>query len=258
MRAITDRWVNAFNVGGPVVKNRLFFYGSGRVFQSKSTRAANLFGPLPDREENTTEFFGKITASLASNMALNVGYRHRPTEIDYAGIGTNDSPAVATNTEGTNRVVNVNYDWFAGSRTTVSAKYVRMDEQSEAVAVTDLGFQPPFDPNNLAEMGRVVVNGVAVGGASLRLDRRKLLPRRVQGDLTHFLDLAGMQHKANGGIRREPGRGRPDAPEQRMGQHQQRHGQRPDADPRQLLSRTADAAVEGPLVLAVLPGRHHA
>ena len=51
MRAITDRWVNAFNFGGPVVKNRLFFYGSGRVFQSKATRAANLFGPLPDREE---------------------------------------------------------------------------------------------------------------------------------------------------------------------------------------------------------------
>ena len=48
--AITDRWVNAFNFGGPMVKNRLFFYGSGRIFQSKATRAANVFGPLPDRE----------------------------------------------------------------------------------------------------------------------------------------------------------------------------------------------------------------
>lgn len=200
VRAITDRWVNAFNFGGPVVKNRLFFYGSGRVFQSKSTRAANLFGPLPDREENTTEFFGKMTASLSNNMALNVGYRHRPTQIDYAGIGTNDSPSVGTNSEGTNRVVNVNYDWFAGSRTTVSAKYVRMDEQSEAVAVTDLGFQPPFDPTKLAEMGRVVVNGVAVGGASLRLNRGNYYRDEVKTDLTHYLDLAGMQHKVTAGF----------------------------------------------------------
>jgi hypothetical protein len=200
VRAITDRWVNSFNYGGPIVKNHLFFYGSGRVFQSKSTRAANLFGPLPDRKENTTEFFGKITASLATNMALNVGYRHRPTQIDYAGIGTTDSPSVATNNEGTNRVVNVNYDWFAGSRTTVSAKYVRMDEQSESVAVTDLGFQPTFDPNNLAQMGRVVVNGVAVGGASLRLDRGNYYRDEFKGDVSHFLDLAGMQHQVTAGF----------------------------------------------------------
>ena len=106
-------------------------------------------------------------------MALNVGYRHRPTEIDYAGIGTNDSPAVGheqrrhePRRQRELRLVR------AASRTTVTAKYVRMDEQSEAVAVTDLGFQPPFDPTNLAEMGRVVVNGVAVGGASLRLNRQ--------------------------------------------------------------------------------------
>ena len=200
IRSITDRWVNAFNLGGPIVKDRLFFYGSSRIFRSKATRAANVFGPLPDRKEQTNEFFGKLTGSLGADMALNVGYRHRPTEIEYAGIGANDSPAVGTNSEGTNRVINVNYDWFARSRTTITAKYVRMDEQSEAVAVTDLGFQPPFDPKNLAEMGRVVVGGVAVGGASLRLNRQNYYRDEVKADLTHFFDLGRMQHEVTTGF----------------------------------------------------------
>ena len=172
VRSSTDRWVNAVNFGGPLVENKLFFYGSARSFRSESVRAANTFGPLPDRKEKTTELFGKVTASLGNSVAVNVGYRHRPTDIDYAGIGANDSPAVATNNEGTNRVVNANVDWFVANRTTASVRYVRMDEQSESVAVTDLGFQPPFDPNNLAKMGQVVVGGVTVGANNLLLNRQ--------------------------------------------------------------------------------------
>ena len=184
-------------------------------------------------------------------MAINVGYRHRPTDIEYAGIGANDSPAVGTNSEGTNRVINVNFDWFARSRTTITAKYVRMDEQSEAVAVTDLGFQPPFDPTNLAAMGRVVVGGVAVGGASLGLNRQNYYRDEVKANLAHLFDLGRIQHEVTTGFGWDQGVEDLTAPEQRLGRAEHRHRQRPATGSAELLPRAADAALEGPFVLAV-------
>ncbi len=200
IRSITDRWVNAFNVGGPIVRDRAFFYGSARISRSTADRAANNFGELPDRKESTNEVFGKITAQIGASQALNVGYRHRPTTVDYAGIGANDSPAVAYNFEGTSRVANVNYDWFVGSRTNVSVKYVHADENNEDVAVTDLGFQPPFDPGNLPAMGNVTVGGINVGAATLRLNRQNYRRDEVKASVQHLLDFGGMEHDLRAGF----------------------------------------------------------
>jgi hypothetical protein len=201
IRSSTDRWVNAFNFGGPIVQDRLFFYGSGRIFRSKSVQAANNLGAIPDRTDETDEWFGKITASLTDSMALNFGYRHRPTTIKNAGIGANDSPSVGTDTEGTNRVISANYDWFIGGRSTLTVKYVRMDEQTETVALTDLGFQPtPFDPNNLAAMGRVTVGGVVIGGAALKLNRQNYYRDEIKADFTQLFDLGSTKHQAKIGF----------------------------------------------------------
>jgi hypothetical protein len=200
VKSTNDRYINAASFGGPIAQNRLFFYGSTRIFRSESTRAANVFGPLPKRKERVDEFFGKLTASITNNLSLNFGYRHRPTTIDFAGIGTTDAPSVGTNTEGTNRVVSATADWFIGSRTTATVKYVRMDEQSEAVAVTDLGFQPAFDVNNLAAMGRWTTGGVSIGGAALRLNRQNYYRDEVKADVTNFLDFGGMRHQVKVGF----------------------------------------------------------
>ena len=198
--AFADRYIHGASFSGPVAQNRLFFYGSTRIFRSTTTRAANITGPLPNRKERVDEFFGKVTASITNNLALNAGYRHRPTTIEFGSIGTTEAASVATDTEGTNRVFNVWADWFIGSRTTATVKYVRMDEQSEAVAVTQLGFQPAFDVNNLAGMGRFTNNGISVGGAALRLNQTNYYRDEVKADITNFLDFGGMRHQVKVGF----------------------------------------------------------
>jgi hypothetical protein len=200
IRSTTDRWVNSVSAGGPIRPNRAFFYASGRFFRSQSTRSANAFGPLPDRKEHTTELFGKVTAQFGPSHSVNASYRHRPTTVDYAGIGASDSPAVGTNSEGTNRVVSVGYDWFVGPRTTIAVKYLHLDEQGETVAVTDLGFQPPFDATNLPAMGQITVAGITVGGASLRLNRQNFSTDEVKASMSHFFDFGGMGHHVRGGF----------------------------------------------------------
>jgi len=200
VRSITDRWINAVNVGGPAIENRLFYYASARISRVASTRSANNFGPLPDREEKTNEVFGKITAQIAANHAINAGYRHRPTKVDFAGIGANDSPDVATNFEGTNRVASLSYDWFIGSRTSASVKFVHMTEENETVAIRDLGFQPAFDPANIQAMGQSTQGGITVGAASLRLNQQNYSRDEVKVSVSHLLDFGGTNHNLRAGF----------------------------------------------------------
>jgi hypothetical protein len=200
IRSTEDRYVPSFAVGGPIMRDRVFFYASGRFYRSTTSDRSNNFGIIPDREESTNELFGKITAQPSNNMFLNIGYRHRPTTIDFAGVGTNDSPDVATNNEGTNRVVNANWNWFPTSRTVVDVKYLHMDEESEAVAVKQLPFQPTFDPSNLAAMGSFTQGGITVGSSSLALNRQNYKRDEFRASVSQFLDFAGASHQVKAGF----------------------------------------------------------
>jgi hypothetical protein len=200
IKSTEDRWVPAYGVGGPLMRNRLFFYTSGRLFRSTTSERRNTFGELPDREESINELFVKLTGQPGGNMSFNVGYRHRPTQIDFAGIGASDSPDVATHNEGTNRVVSVNWHWFPTNRMVVEAKYLHMDEQSESVAVRQLGFQPAFDPNDLAAMGSFTQAGITIGGNSLALNRQNYKRDEFKATVSQYLDFAGAGHQVTAGF----------------------------------------------------------
>jgi len=200
VRSRTDRWDHAFDLGGPLVKNRVFFYGSGRIFRSSSPDAFNIFGPLPNRVERIHEFFGKVTARAGTHV-FNGGYRGRPRSIDFAGIGANDSPSVASNANGTSRIGSVSDDWFLDNRTIVSLKYTRVDELNRTEAVTDLGFLPPFNEDNFHTVGRFVLGGITVGAASLRQSRQDYSRDEIRGSLFRSFETGRTRHgvKIGGG-----------------------------------------------------------
>src|SRR5262249_17975746 len=58
----------AAGVGGPLLENRAFYYGSARAFrQTKWDRVNKVGTPLPDEQRNGHELYGKLTASAASS-----------------------------------------------------------------------------------------------------------------------------------------------------------------------------------------------
>lgn len=201
----TDRWTNAFGFGGPVVKSRLFFYASASILRSGTPGAANLFGPLPNRKEATNESFGKVTTHLGLHV-IAAGVRNRPTTVDFAGIGVQDSPDVATNIRTTNRVANASYDWFVGNRTTVSVRYVHLIERTETTAVRDLGFLPPFEEDNVSALGHVVVGGIGFGAAALKLNRQDYSADELKANVSRHFDMNGATHQLKIGFGWNEGR----------------------------------------------------
>jgi hypothetical protein len=200
IRSTTSRLVPSVAVGGPVLRDRVFFYGSAQTTRIDTTERSNNLGAVPDREQRTYDYFGKVTAAPASQHFLSASYRARPNTDAFAGVGANDSAAVATNTEGTNRVATATYSWFFSSSGYVDVKYLRLDEQNETVAVTDLGFQPTFDRNNLAAMGFYTSGGVNVGGAALKLNRQNYSRDEVKAVVSQYLDVKGMSHQLKAGF----------------------------------------------------------
>src|SRR5258708_25131142 len=72
-------WTTA-NVGGPILSDRLFFYGSYYRPIYNRDNQANLYGPLPQFRSTRNEEFGKLTFTPLQSVLINRTYRnsHRP------------------------------------------------------------------------------------------------------------------------------------------------------------------------------------
>ena len=82
-----SRTFGSGSLGGPLVKDRLFFYGSALWSNTETTDRTNALGAVPDRTVRTDEFFGKVTGQPAPTMLINGGFRYRPSDCEFCGIG---------------------------------------------------------------------------------------------------------------------------------------------------------------------------
>jgi hypothetical protein len=197
----------AGGLGGPLVKDRIFFYGSARQAQRTKWDRVNKVGtPLPDEVRGGPEFFGKLTASPTANDQLTVSLREQPSYVDDAGLTSDFAPSVAANTDNSSRIAAADWANFTGAGTSLNVRFLYMKEENEDRPVTDLGYLPPFDPGNLAAMGQYMDPAQAnltVGGnqyTSVQNYRR----HELRGVFSQFFDIGRSSHvlKAGAGFER--------------------------------------------------------
>lgn len=86
----------AFALGGPLVKDKLFWYGSARYFKTTTgDRVNRRGGELPDRIVEGHELYGKITASPSQKHLFTASFRDRPNTIE-GSVGIGSASSVAT------------------------------------------------------------------------------------------------------------------------------------------------------------------
>jgi Carboxypeptidase regulatory-like domain len=154
-RSKFERFRPGVQIGGPLWRDHLFFYGSANFNRVSEKERVNQFGstptspaenPLPDADTNTDEYFGKLTANPTSSILIDASYRYRDIDSTNSGISSRAAASTGINGKTEDRVGVVSGLWTITPTWSVEAKYNHNEDNNTIDPVLDLGYQPTFDP----------------------------------------------------------------------------------------------------------------
>jgi hypothetical protein len=199
-----DQNAPAIGIGGPIIKDRLFWYVSGNLPYSRTTGRINNLGDVPDSRTTSREFFAKVTANPFKAHLISLSVRNNDYTYKNAGIGVNDAPSVAINGEGSDWIIYGSWVWTISQSTLLEARFDHVKENYASVPITDLGYRPTFDIDNLPAMGYfrtaagyifppATLSGQYVGAAS-EFNTQNFFRNEAKLVLSQYLDFAGSSH----------------------------------------------------------------
>ena len=138
-------WLTA-NFGGPILRDRLFFYASYYAPTSSRDNRANLYGEVPDYESTRDEFFGKLTFSPAASILLNASYRTSDRTDSNTGVGGEAYAAsTSTGSEATLDIAIVEASWVINDNSFASFKFTDFANETQGRPDTVFGFTAAVD-----------------------------------------------------------------------------------------------------------------
>lgn len=161
---LQDRDWSTVNLGGPVLSDRLFFYGSYyRPIYTKSNQA-NLYGALPEYKSRRNEEFGKLTYTPTGSWLINGSYRYSH-RVDTSGddYGPKSTGTTGTGYETKLQIGTLEGSWVTNPRSLATFKFTdfrnpgfgRPDHIANVTPSTAVGTQ--LDINNLDQLGLLTV-----------------------------------------------------------------------------------------------------
>jgi hypothetical protein len=94
-----DRTWATLNLGGPVLRERLFFYGSYYRPSISDEASSNFYGPTPNYEDRRNEYFGKLTYTPTANLLFNGSYRNSDRTERASSIGVREAATAGAGNE---------------------------------------------------------------------------------------------------------------------------------------------------------------
>lgn len=156
-------WATA-NLGGPILPDRLFFYGSYYRPEYQKSNQANLYGELPSYELTRSEYFGKLTFTPLASVLINGSYRNSHTHENAGDFTSLQAPTSGSFTEGNVKLGTLEASWITSPKSFATFKFTdfknpgngpRAESVSSATFSTTVGTQ--LDIANLATLGRFIV-----------------------------------------------------------------------------------------------------
>jgi hypothetical protein len=156
-------WISA-NLGGPLVRDRLFFYLS--YYRPTVTREnrSNLYGEVPDFDSSRNEYFGKLTFQPTPSLLIHGSYRTSDREVFGAAVGGEATAGTASlGNEATLDIGILEGTWVIDGNSFLTARFTDFANETQSRPDRILGFEPQLNSNgaldlaNLDRMGRLSV-----------------------------------------------------------------------------------------------------
>jgi len=206
-----NRYNPALSFGGPIVKDKLWFYASGNIPRSTTTGRINNLGSVPDAKSVENEFFFKLTANPFPNHLITASIRNNDFKDENAGVGVNDHPDVSVTGNGLNRVLYLSWSWTISQSTYLELKYDHVNNDYKSVPDKSLGYQPTWNSQHPELMGyfQTAAEFSTVGGAKLsgqyvgagsEYNTQNFFRDELKFVLHQYLDFSGHSHLIKAGF----------------------------------------------------------
>jgi hypothetical protein len=118
-----DRSWSVLSLGGPILRDRLYFYTS--YYRPERTRdnVSNAYGPVGDYESIRDEFFGKLTFSPTDNILLDASFRTSDREQVNESVGEFENPSLSLGSKNTQDILILEGSWIVSDDSSLSFKY---------------------------------------------------------------------------------------------------------------------------------------
>jgi hypothetical protein len=164
-----DRSWTTASLGGPLVRDRLYFYTSYYGPRTDRTNGTNAYGDVPDFEIIRDEIFGKLTFSPTDNILIDASLRTSEQETLNSGVGAFTQASAADVGIANQDIFTIEGSWIINDESSLSFRYVDWENETGGDPVTFLNFSTSLgdslDVNNLDQMGGFLVPNIIANPA---------------------------------------------------------------------------------------------
>ena len=153
-------WVTA-SLGGPIVRDNLWFYASFYRPTSTRTSRANVYGDVPDYENIRDEYFAKLNWSPTNSLTFSGSYRDSQIDESGSGVGEFSAGTTSSGSDSELQIAVVEGSWVVtdNSLFNFKASDFRNPGSGTPDNILDLqiGEGVGLDINNLDQQGHLIV-----------------------------------------------------------------------------------------------------
>ncbi|HNP34738.1 MAG TPA: TonB-dependent receptor [Woeseiaceae bacterium] len=153
----TDKTWTTLSIGGPILRDRLYFYTSYYRPTEDRSNSANAYGPVPDYDSTRDEYFAKLTFSPTDNILLDGSYRTSDREINNRSTDEFGAASTAVGDEATLDIAILEGSWIVSDAGSLNFKYT--DFQNDTAARPDTIFDFPIAVGDSLNVGALDTQG---------------------------------------------------------------------------------------------------
>jgi len=152
-----DNTWTTLSIGGPIIRDRLFFYTSYYRPEIDRANVANAYGSVPDYNSTRDEFFGKLTLSLTDAILLDASYRTSDRTESNRGVSAFEAASTALGDKATLDIAILEGSWIISDQSSFNFKFT--DFENKTASSPDTLFTFPISPGQSLGIGALAQQG---------------------------------------------------------------------------------------------------